>query len=512
MKSYRLIMLLSCLLIVPLISAGCMCGKRQAPPPPQVEAETPQMATECGPFVVSRTLPCNMAGSSCQAVQITKEMPDEVQLDSVFNYTIAVKNLCNVTLADVKITEHIPANFEATGAQPEAKKQGDTLTWNIDSLDPNETKEIQVKGKATEAECVKTCATVTYTIPACASSRVVEPKLKLDKTLPREVMLCDNIPAKFVVTNPGTGPAQDVQITDALPEGLETATGGGNIKINAGTLAPGESRQFTVMLKASKTGKYENKAVALADGGLKGEDTATTTVRQPILAITKKGLEKQYLGRKVTYDITVTNKGDAAAQNTIVEDSIPGNVADVTMSDGGTRSGAKAVWNLGTIAPKASRKVSITYTPNRSGTYANSASASAKCADAVEARAETSVVGIPAILLEVIDLVDPVEVGSQTTYVITATNQGSKPGTDIRIVCTLEDAQQYVGSSGATTGTLQGNKIEFTPLQSLAEKAKATWRVVVRAVEPKDVRFKVTMHTGEFERPVEETEATHLYE
>jgi uncharacterized repeat protein (TIGR01451 family) len=120
--------------------------------------------------------------------------------------------------------------------------------------------------------------------------------------------------------------------------------------------------------------------------------------------------------------------------------------------------------------------------------------------------------GIPAVLLEVVDLVDPVPVGGQTTYVITATNQGSMAGTNITIICTLEDNEQYVSSSGATNGTVDGKTVKFAPLPSLAAGAKATWQVVVKAVKAGDVRFTVKMNTGEFERPVDETEATNLYE
>jgi hypothetical protein len=36
--------------------------------------------------------------------------------------------------------------------------------------------------------------------------------------------------------------------------------------------------------------------------------------------------------------------------------------------------------------------------------------------------------------------------------------------------------------------------------------------VVVSAVRPGDVRFKVIMNSDELTRPVEESEATHLYE
>ena len=76
----------------------------------------------------------------------------------------------------------------------------------------------------------------------------------------------------------------------------------------------------------------------------------------------------------------------------------------------------------------------------------------------------------------------------------------------------MEDNQQYVSSTGATKGTIEDNTITFAPLRSLAPKKKATWRVVVKAVRTGDVRFKVSMNTDQITRPVEETEATHLYE
>ena len=52
----------------------------------------------------------------------------------------------------------------------------------------------------------------------------------------------------------------------------------------------------------------------------------------------------------------------------------------------------------------------------------------------------------------------------------------------------------------------------FAPLAKPAPKAKAEWRVVVKAVKAGDVRFKVTMNTDQLTRPVEETESTNLYE
>jgi uncharacterized repeat protein (TIGR01451 family) len=154
----------------------------------------------------------------------------------------------------------------------------------------------------------------------------------------------------------------------------------------------------------------------------------------------------------------------------------------------------------------------VTYTPIDVGSLMNTATARAHCAEGVTASVETSITGIPAVRLEVVDVEDPVEIGSGTTYVITATNEGTAADTNVRITCDLEDRLQYVSAAGATSGSRVGNTVRFAPLQSLAPKAHATWRVVVTGIKPGEVRFKVTMNSTDLVRAVEETEATHVYE
>jgi uncharacterized repeat protein (TIGR01451 family) len=480
----------------------------KAKPAPAPVKPKPAPVSGCGPSTVSRSYPCE----GCEIIQLNKTMPGEVQLNAQFDYTIKVTNATDMTVANVVVTENIPGNLSVKSTNPVGTKDGGKLVWKLGSFAPKQSKRITVSGMATNTDCVKTCAAATYVVPACANVQVVQPKLQLKKTAPAEVLLCDPIPVKFVVTNSGSGSARNVKIEDTLPAGLRTAEGRSKLVFDAGTLATGQSRQFSATLKASKTGKYVNKAVASSAAGLKAESETTTMVRQPVLTISKAGPEKRYLGRSVAYEITVTNKGDAPAKNIIVEDQLPVGVKFVSASDRGKAAAGKVQWNLGTLMPDRSRKVSVTVMPNEAGTLTNTVRATATCAEGVRASVKTSVAGIPAVLLEVIDIDDPVEVGSQTTYVIAATNQGSAPGTNIRIVCTLEDSEQYVSSSGATRGTVEGNTITFAPLRSLAPKNKATWRVVVKALKPGDIRFTVIMNTDQLDRPVQETEATHLYE
>ena len=478
--------------------------KRPIPSKPELVS-----MSELGSSIVSWTYPW----AECGIVQLDKTMPKEIGINRPFNYSIKVTNLTDSMLTNIMVTEELPSNFKFINANPTAKEDANKLTWEIASLGPKAIKQITVSGMATYIDSLKHCTTVfTPVIPACAIVEVIQPELKLTKTAPAEVLLCDLIPARFVVTNTGTGSVQNVRIVDTLPAGLRTADGKSEVIFDAGTLMAGQSRQFSAELRATKTGTYVSKAVATSATGLRAESAATTTsVGLPILAIRKTGPEQQYIGRPLTYEITVSNKSDVPAKNTVIEDTVPEGVTSVKATAGAKLSGSKLIWELGTLAPNTSKKVCVSYTPTKAGTLTNGATATAYCADAVSSSVRTSVTGIPAVLLEVVDVEDPVRVGERATYVIRVTNQGSAAATNIRIVCILEDNVRYISSAGATASSIEGQTVKFFPLGSLAPQAKAAWRVVVEAVSPGDVRFKTIMNADQLTRPVEETESTHLY-
>ena len=472
---------------------------------------TPVAVEVPGPYVASMIYP----STECGVVRLDKSMPKEVELNKPFDYSIKVTNLRSMTLTDVVVTEDIPENFKLVSAVPTAQIDANKLVWKMDSLGPRASSVISVSGMATGPDVLKHCTTVvSRLIPACADVVVVEPKLELKKTAPQDALLCDPIPVKFELTNPGTGSAQNVKITETLPAGFQTAAGESELVIDAGTLAAGDSRQFSVEIKADKAGKYVGKAVASSEAGLKAEsETTTTVVGKPLLTISQAGTEKQYVGRPVSYQITVTNDSDTTARNVLIENAVPTAVTSMKATVGAKLAEPrKIVWKLDAIGPHSSEKVRVSFTPTKAGTLTNSVTVTAHCAESVNALAKTTVTAIPAVLMEVIDIDDPIEIGDRTTYAITVTNQGSANSTNINIVCVLEDNVRYVSSTGPTTGSIDQNTLTFASLASLSPKAKASWRVVVAAVKPGDVRFKATLNTDQLTRSVEETEATHLYE
>lgn len=449
------------------------------------------------------------------ALMVEKLSPVEVVAGQPFEYEMVVTNLTGLPLENVVVTETKDANFAIVSSEPKAATSASAYSWDLGTIGAKQSRSIRVDGKASGTDALKSCATVSYSSALCSTIPVVQPALKLACSGPAEVLACDEIVYSYVVTNTGTGTARDVVLDVSLPEGLTDENGRSSVSRKIGSLEGGRSQEFRLLTRASRTGAFEHKAVAKGEGGLSTEASACSTiVRKPQLKIEKTGTKKSFAGRTLKYQITVSNVGDGIARDAVLEDTLPTNVGFKSAGQGGRHAAGKVRWNLGDLAPKASKTFDVSVSADAIGRVVNRAMASAYCAEPVNAMVETEVVGIPAILLEVVDLEDPIEVGADATYVITVTNQGSAPGTNIGIEIGLPDNTSYVTSSGATSalaGAGVGGKLKMAPLASLAPKQQVSWRVVIKGNTAADARFAVSMTSDQLTSPVDETEATNFY-
>ncbi|MBI5329483.1 MAG: DUF11 domain-containing protein [Betaproteobacteria bacterium] len=487
----------------PLLGASCV-----APPAPAPVVVAPKVAAPVAQSASVLYIPTGMRESS--ALMIERFAPAEVVAGQPFNYTIKATNLINTPLSEVTVEDQCSSNFKTLLSSPDAKRPSDTqLLWELGDLAGKESKTITVNGMVTDAAGAKNCMSGNYDQKSCMPFKVVEPKLALKMVAPVEVMRCDAIPLAYTVTNPGSGATRGAALNQALPAGISLKDGNG--QTNLGDLAPGASQELRATVMASAPGVYQFNPVATASGDQKAGASATTKVTQPALKLSKQAADSIILGREVSYDITVTNTGNAVARNLVLEDVVTGGSASAISDGGKADANGRITWNLPELAAGQSRTVKVTVKPSGAGSVASNAKASAYCADAAAAAAKTAVVGVPAVLLEVIDVVDPLEVGKETTFIITATNQGTATDINVRIVADLENSMEYVSAGGATENKGAGRRVEFAPLPTLAPGAKAEWRVTAKALAADDHRLTVNMNSDLRKRPVMETESTTLY-
>jgi uncharacterized repeat protein (TIGR01451 family) len=451
------------------------------------------------------------------AIQITKTGPEHAFVGDTLTYELRVSNPGAASAENVVVTDTLPAGLTFANAAPAPQVSGQKLTWNLGSLAAGDSTTLTIMATAERTGTFVNPAAVAaddgLADQADATTKIVAAALMVEKTAPAEVLICEMIDYEIVITNTGNADATNVVLDETLPEGLLTESGKRRVTSRIDTLAAGESRTVRFRAEPQKPGTFVNTANVTADRGLEASDSATTIVRQPVLEITKVAPATRLVNQTVTYTITVKNTGDGPAKDTVLTDDLPNGVTFISADNGGMASGGRIVWTLGTLQPGDSRTVEAVVRANRIGTLTNTVNAKAHCTED-SAVAVTEITGIPALLLECVDVSDPIAVGDEETYVITVTNQGTAKATNLVIVCTVPAEAQFVSATGPTNDTVNGKVVTFGTLDELAPKDSATFRVTVVGIKAGDSRFMVTLDAAEIDddNPVRETESTRFYD
>lgn len=235
-------------------------------------------------------------------------------------------------------------------------------------------------------------------------------------------------------------------------------------------------------------------------------------IEEARVSIRKECPEKRYVGTDVKYEITVVNESDSIARDVVVTDKVCETATFKTASEGGTHQDGQIVWELGDLPPRGSKTLTTTVEATKIGQLECPARVEWRAIAYVEDKCKTVVRGIPAILVEVIDLEDPIEVGQVATYEISVTNQGSADGENIVVKATLPKQLEYVSAGGKTEPSVEGQVITFEALETLAPKAKAVWNLKAKALAVGDIRFALDVTSDQSPEPISETESTNLYE
>lgn len=450
---------------------------------------------------------------STSSLLLEKSYPRTVRLGTEYGYKIMVTNLTALTLQDVSVSEIIPQGFELISASPNyTSKTGDQAIWDIGAMDPNATITLMLKGKATSKEQLPCCTSADYANPAlCSVSDVVTPDIAVALNAPAEVTTCDRIPLEYTVTNTGDSLLDDVAVMATLPSGVTTPDGKSAVNIDVGQLSAGQSKRVVAYGKARSAGTYNFNAKATSNAASGMASQKATRVVQPSVTVTAEvDRTTTYAGRPVMFTFTIQNNGSTATQDTVLQAKLSSGLDPFSPSDGGRASGNNLTWSIGTLAAGAKKSVTVKAVGQDIGDAMAEAMAQATCTDVQQDTVQTMVKGIPALLLEVVDLIDPIEKGGEETYVVTVTNQGTAKATNIKIKAMLE-GMSHISSTGVTNSSMSGNTIMFSPLPTLAPKDKAQWNIKVSGDKTGDLRFKVTMESDDLTRPVEETESTYVY-
>ena len=288
------------------------------------------------------------------------------------------------------------------------------------------------------------------------------------------------------------GNATNTIITDPIPDntsfvsasdnGVETD---GTVRWTLGILESlmSGSVQLTVRVlpSAPDNSIIENTATIDSDEIVLLSASASTTIQIPALNI-KKDVSPKIVeaGERLTYTIDFRNSGSAEATNVEIRDPLPEHTAFVSATGGGSLQSGIVIWNIGTIAPGASRQVKFIAevdSPLRNGTLiTNVATIKSDQTPEMQASVTAEVKSAPILSLEKkVDSPSPglslrgrgddVKPGDVITYILGYNNTGNEVATDVIVSDVLPENLQYVegGTYDESSRTVQWNIGDLKP-------------------------------------------------
>jgi uncharacterized repeat protein (TIGR01451 family) len=454
-----------------------------------------------------------LEGPQSPTLVVEKAAPEEIQVGKPAVFAIRVQNVGSVTAQGVEIHDMIPQGTHLIETRPSAAAAVDgRVSWTVGIIKPGDEATVEMELMPMAEGEIGSVATVHFASEASARTRCTRPQLAMEVSVPNEVLIGEELTLSIRISNPGTGAATGIVISENIPEQL-VHPAGSELEYEVGDLKPGESRQIDLVMNTVKAGQVINLLTARGDGQLQAEQQSEFMVVAPQLELSMQGPKRRYLERQATYTVTVSNPGTAAAREVQLLTHLPKGMKFIGANNSGEYDPVTNTvhWVLEELPAKQSGKVTLTALPVEAGEQMLKVESTAERGLSAEQEEVVSVEGVAAILFQLADEADPIEVGGETTYEIKVVNQGSKAATNVQLIAVFPRQLKPRSAHGPTRDSIAGQEVRFQPLGRLPPKGETVYQIRAQGLEPGDLRVQVQLLTDEMQSPVTKEESTRVY-
>jgi len=455
-----------------------------------------------------------LEGAQSPALTMQKFAPAEIQVGKQCTFEIAVRNVGQVEARAVQIHDVVPKGTTLVSTDPRAEvAEGGKLVWDLGTLASGAESRVSVTLLPVSEGEIGSVATLYFAAQASARTVATKPELLLQLSAAPQVMIGDEVTLNIKLSNPGSGAATGVMLLESVPPQLSHPAGR-SLEFEVGTLAAGESRELSLSLTAAEAGHVNNVLIAQADANLQVEGSVEFEVVAPQLSVGLDGPSRRYLERPATYVMSIQNPGTASARNVELVSYLPQGMKFVKANNAGTYdpTSHRVIWGLEELPAKQGGNVELVVIPEEIGDHEIRVTAKADQGLADDTQQQLAVEGLAAILFEVADVNDPVELGGETVYEVRVVNQGSKASTNLQVVALLPPGMRAIAADGPTRPSIDEGRVLFAPLANLSPKADTVYEIKVQAVGRGDQRIRVQVLTDEMQTPVTKEESTRVYD
>lgn len=442
---------------------------------PSAPAAAPQSTTSTiKPSQRSQTLATGVNA----ALAVETAGPKAMMIGKPATYTVTIANQGVNEAADVMVAVNVPEHAELSNvsgtigdASASSENSMQRIMWKIDRIAGRGQEKLTLELVPQTSDTIDLSVEWTMAPPtATASIEVLEPKLAIELKGPKEVLYGETAVYQIVVTNPGSGDAEDVVVD------LVSADGSAGDAKKLGTVAAGQQKIIEVSMTASQAGPM-NMHFAARSGSLNAEAHEQVMVRRANLELDIEGPQLVFAGSEATYKVVVTNAGDAPAEAVQIGSLLPEGSEYLGGIAGAKPKSNQLVWSAGTLPPGASANFEFSIQMTTAGSF--EVQTQTKSGDlTASAVATTKVEAVADLKLTVNDPQGPKPVGEEVTYEVTIVNRGTKAARKVAVVVNFSEGIEPVSVEGGTAELASGQAM-FSPI--VAIDAGATHKLKIKA-------------------------------
>ena len=110
-----------------------------------------------------------------------------------------------------------------------------------------------------------------------------------------------------------------------------------------------------------------------------------------------------------------------------------------------------------------------------------------------------------------VDTCDPLCLGETTVYRVCVSNRGTAEDSNVRLSINFTNELQPMCVNGPTNGVINGQTVNFDPIDRLAPGQSVEFCVTVKGISAGDARAEAVLSSDGLGAPISDTEATHVY-